>query len=220
MDYSKRHANIRSTFAGHWVIGLGHLAKGDFQTAIESLKTAAQIAKDPFYLVTAKYFLVVSYIMSEQFDQADDVVKEVLSYSQAFGCELFGNMAIGLQGVVMIVQGHMAKGLSQLEAVLRTFRKKGCTATCGMLEYILGKIYCQIATGPKPAFSVMAKNLGFLVKNVPLATQKAEEHLNKAIEHNLRPAPLKQKQDQGPAKIRFEQLSFDFNSSNPIKKSS
>jgi tetratricopeptide (TPR) repeat protein len=28
----------------------------------------------------------------------------------------------------------------------------------------------------------MAKNIGFLVKNVPFANQKAEEHFNKAIE--------------------------------------
>jgi tetratricopeptide (TPR) repeat protein len=28
----------------------------------------------------------------------------------------------------------------------------------------------------------MAKNIGFLVKNVPLAGKKAEEHFNKAIE--------------------------------------
>ncbi len=28
----------------------------------------------------------------------------------------------------------------------------------------------------------MAKNIGFLVKNVPFATKKAQEHFNKAIE--------------------------------------
>ena len=40
----------------------------------------------------------------------------------------------------------------------------------------------QIATGPKPSLSIMAKNIGFLVKNVPFAGKKAEEHFNKAIE--------------------------------------
>ena len=49
-------------------------------------------------------------------------------------------------------------------------------------EYILGKVYSQIATGPTPAFSVMTKNIGFLVKNVPFAGKKAEEHFNKTIE--------------------------------------
>ncbi len=49
-------------------------------------------------------------------------------------------------------------------------------------EYILGEVNLQIATGPKPSLSIMAKNIGFLVKNVPFATKKAEEHFNKAIE--------------------------------------
>jgi tetratricopeptide (TPR) repeat protein len=48
-------------------------------------------------------------------------------------------------------------------------------------EYILGKVYSQIAAGPTPAFSIMAKNIGFLVKNVPFAGKKAEEHFNNAI---------------------------------------
>jgi tetratricopeptide (TPR) repeat protein len=49
-------------------------------------------------------------------------------------------------------------------------------------EFILGEVNSQIATGPKPSLSIMAKNLGFLVKNVPFATKKAEEHYYKAIE--------------------------------------
>ncbi len=35
---------------------------------------------------------------------------------------------------------------------------------------------------PKPSLSIMAKNIGFLVKNVPFATKKAEEPFHKAIE--------------------------------------
>jgi tetratricopeptide (TPR) repeat protein len=55
-------------------------------------------------------------------------------------------------------------------------------AVYALSESVLGKVYSQIATGPIPAFSIMAKNIGFLVKNVPFAGKKAEEHFNKAIE--------------------------------------
>jgi tetratricopeptide (TPR) repeat protein len=55
-------------------------------------------------------------------------------------------------------------------------------AVYALSESVLGKVYSQIATGPTPAFSIMAKNVGFLVKNVPFAGRKAEEHFNKAIE--------------------------------------
>jgi len=49
-------------------------------------------------------------------------------------------------------------------------------------EYVLGMIYSQIAAGPMPKLSILAKNVGFLVKNVPFASKKAEEHYQKAIE--------------------------------------
>ncbi len=49
-------------------------------------------------------------------------------------------------------------------------------------EYVLGKVYLQIAEGAKPiSIATMAKNIGFLVRNLPFASRKAEDHLNKAI---------------------------------------
>ena len=51
----------------------------------------------------------------------------------------------------------------------------------GLSEYILGEVNSQIATGPKPSLSIMAKNIGFLVKTVPFATKNAEQHFKKAI---------------------------------------
>jgi len=50
-------------------------------------------------------------------------------------------------------------------------------------EYVLAKVYSQIAEGSGPIrFSTVAKNLGFLIHNVPFAGKKAEEHFNRAIE--------------------------------------
>ena len=49
-------------------------------------------------------------------------------------------------------------------------------------EYILGAVHSQIAAGPRPSLSIVVKNIGFLVKTVPFATKKVEEHFNKAIE--------------------------------------
>ena len=51
-----------------------------------------------------------------------------------------------------------------------------------MAEFILGRIYKQITEGAGPLSPVMiAKNIGFLVKNVPFAAKKAESHFQKAI---------------------------------------
>jgi tetratricopeptide (TPR) repeat protein len=49
-------------------------------------------------------------------------------------------------------------------------------------EFILGRIYKQIAEGAGPVSpAIVAKNIGFLLKNVPFAAKKAENHFQKAI---------------------------------------
>jgi tetratricopeptide (TPR) repeat protein len=84
-------------------------------------------------------------------------------------------------GPVLIANGYMEQGLKVLKkgqhAIVEN-QRKGLEAVS---EYVLGKIYSQIATGPKPSFSIMVKNLGFLVKNVPFASQKAIKHFSRVI---------------------------------------
>jgi tetratricopeptide (TPR) repeat protein len=47
----------------------------------------------------------------------------------------------------------------------------------------MGKLYLQIVEGSaKVSLSVALKNIGFLVKNVPFAKQKATDNLKKTIE--------------------------------------
>ena len=42
-------------------------------------------------------------------------------------------------------------------------------------------VYTQFITEPSPGLATLAKNIGFIVKNVPFAEKKAEQHFNKAI---------------------------------------
>jgi hypothetical protein len=52
-----------------------------------------------------------------------------------------------------------------------------------LYEYIVGKIYMQFVEKSAPiSLKTMAKNIGFLIKNLPFASRVAEEHFNKAIE--------------------------------------
>lgn len=69
-----------------------------------------------------------------------------------------------------------------MEDVQKTLIRNQRRVQYAVSEYILGEVNLQIATGPKPSLSIMAKNIGFLVKNVPFAAQKAEAHFQKAME--------------------------------------
>jgi tetratricopeptide (TPR) repeat protein len=46
----------------------------------------------------------------------------------------------------------------------------------------IGNVYLQIVKGAGPKkLSVMARNIGFILKNAPLAAKKSEAHFKKAI---------------------------------------
>jgi tetratricopeptide (TPR) repeat protein len=83
---------------------------------------------------------------------------------------------------ILIAKGDMKQGTELLEKVQENFISNQRRVWYALSEHFLGEVNLQIATGPRPALSVMAKNVGFLVKSVPFATKKAEEHFNKAIE--------------------------------------
>jgi tetratricopeptide (TPR) repeat protein len=82
----------------------------------------------------------------------------------------------------LIAKGQMQQGTKLLEKVQKTLIRNQRRVYHAISEYILGEVNFQIATGPKPSFSIMAKNISFLVKNVPFATKKAEKQFNKTIE--------------------------------------
>ena len=51
-----------------------------------------------------------------------------------------------------------------------------------VVEFYLGNIFSQLAAPTQPVgFSTLMKNLGFLTKNLPGASKKAERHFHKAV---------------------------------------
>ena len=86
-------------------------------------------------------------------------------------------------GAVSMDQGRMNEGLKMIEDGRRLLRENGNKIWLIRSEIILGMIYRQIAEGGKPVKpSTLARNIGFVVKNVPFAAKKAEDHFKKSIE--------------------------------------
>ena len=70
-----------------------------------------------------------------------------------------------------------------IEDALQTFMREERRYYIALTEHIIGKVYSQIVEGAGPISPLsIAKNIGFLVKNVPFADKRAELHFNKAIE--------------------------------------
>ncbi|MBW2608050.1 MAG: AAA family ATPase [Deltaproteobacteria bacterium] len=182
LEYGERNANNRSKVLGHWMKAFGHLAAGDMKSSQKSNEKAIEVALDPAYAQFPKSTLGISYFLGGQLQQAENVLQSVLNFCEKHG---MGQMHVICQtflAPILIAKGHMKQGTELLEKARKTLITNQRRVWYALSEYIFGEVNSQIATGPKPALSIMAKNIGFLVKNVPFATKKAEEHFNKAIE--------------------------------------
>jgi len=182
LDYGERNSNNRSKVFGHWVHSWGHLLNGDMESARKSGEKAAEVALDPFYYQFPRVTLGLVYVLGGLFQEAEDVSQSSLNFCEKHAIGELTEIANLVLSPTLIAKGHMKQGLRMLEEVQQSLIRNQRRAWYVLSENILGKVYSQIATGPTPAFSVMTKNIGFLVKNVPFAGKKAEEHFNKTIE--------------------------------------
>jgi tetratricopeptide (TPR) repeat protein len=183
LDYGERRSNIRSLALGHWNMGFGYFMIGDSHRAIECLESGLRFAADPLYSGILRLLLGMNYLLANQLDKAEIALEEVVNYSQKFGAEVIGSMASLFMGVVLIAKGRMSQGLAQITEGQQTFLENQRRSFYAFSEYLLGKVYSQIVEGAGPISpSTMVKNIGFLIKNVPFAGKKAEEHFSRAIE--------------------------------------
>jgi tetratricopeptide (TPR) repeat protein len=182
IEYGERNANSRCKVFAHWMKGFGYISLGDLKSAQKSCEKAIEVALDPAYSEFPKISLGMAYFFGGQLQEAEKVFKSSLDFSEKHGMGQISLLGQCFLSPILIAKGHMKQGAELLEKARKTMIKNQRRVWYALSEHILGEVNLQIATGPKPALSIMAKNVGFLVKSVPFATKKAEEHFNKAIE--------------------------------------
>jgi tetratricopeptide (TPR) repeat protein len=182
LDYGKRTSNNRSLVFGHWMKSWVYFMAGDAESALLYAKQAVETGSDPYYVQSPKITLGSNYFLCGQYQEAEDTLQSVIDFSEKYDLGQLTIYANLFLAPVLIATGRMKQGLRILETVKKNSIKNQQKFCYIQSEYILGKIYSQIATGPKPALSTMAKNIGFLFKNVPLAVKKAEAQFTKTIE--------------------------------------
>jgi class 3 adenylate cyclase/tetratricopeptide (TPR) repeat protein len=182
LKYGERTSNSRSKVFGHWVNGWAYGLTGDMNSSQKSCEKALEVALDPFYASFPKASLGMAFLFGGQFQEAEDVLHSLLDFSEKRAIGQLSEIAYLFLAPTLIAKGQIKQGITMLEEARQTLIRNQRSTWYAQSEYVLGKMYSQIATGPTPAFSIMAKNIGFLVRNVPFAGKKAEEHYNKAIE--------------------------------------
>jgi class 3 adenylate cyclase/tetratricopeptide (TPR) repeat protein len=183
VDFGLKRSSIRSQVMGHYIKGLGYFSKGNFQAAIDCFMKATQVSGDPYYFHIPRLLLGMAYILTGRLQEAEAILREVAAYSDKFDTESIGTPAYAMLGGVLLLKGELKSGLKMVEDAQRLFLKNERKFSYIMSEYILGNFYLQIVLkNDDLSLPVKIKNIGFLVKNIPFSSQKAEAHLNKAIE--------------------------------------
>jgi class 3 adenylate cyclase/tetratricopeptide (TPR) repeat protein len=183
LTYGHKHSNIRSQTLGLGLISYACLLDGDFSEAIERCKEALRIAKDPFYSQIARTYFGIWSFMSGNLQDAEEALTEVFEFGKRFGAEVIAANAQAFLGAVLVAKGQMSQGLKMLEELRVASLRDRNRFNYATTEYILGNVYLQIVQGGEEriSLSTAARNIGFLIRQVPFATKKAEDHFNESI---------------------------------------
>jgi class 3 adenylate cyclase/tetratricopeptide (TPR) repeat protein len=182
LEYGEEFFNSRSKAMGYWMQAFGHFLRGDLVSAQRSCEKSSKSARDPVYPHFSRIHLAITYFLNGQYNESETVSQSVIDFSEKRGLGYLSGIAYLYLSPIRIMKGQMQEGLGMIKDTQQNLLKNNRKIFYALSEYILGEIYYQIATGPKPSFSIIAKNIGFLAKNVPRANKYAEEHFKNAID--------------------------------------
>jgi predicted ATPase/class 3 adenylate cyclase len=183
IDYGEKHANARSQVLGYAYLGNAHYLRGDYDSAIASLKAGLEVCRDIFYSMVIKFYLGAAYLQSGYFRNAKDILTEVYEFSISVGGTLFSFYGGPFLGAAIIADGKMQLGLEKILetkniCIANKIRSAELTA-----DLVLGSVYSRIIVGENAlGIKDVIKNIGFIIQNVPGAMKKAENYLLKTIE--------------------------------------
>ena len=183
LKYGQRRSDLRCMTMGHTCIGFSQYVAGSHNLAIQSYQNAIQVSADTLFTSAARLLLGMTYVADEQLSEAEGTFKEIMRESEDFGFEFLGTAAELFHGVIQISQGNLSKGLGIIEHTAKVFLESDSMYRYATASYTLGRVYARVAGGDSDkSLSLLAKNIGFLVKNIPLAARKAESHFGRSIE--------------------------------------
>jgi tetratricopeptide (TPR) repeat protein len=183
LEFGESHSDLRSAVVGYICMSYAYYAQGDFSRSLEWGKKAEELSNDPLFSVWPKLVRATFSIQAEQFQAADEILREIIPFCQPLGMDYIVALAQPLLGAVLMAKGQFSQGLKMIEAGLREFTDTGRLLSRYFLEFTLAEIYFQMATRRRRlGFWSILKNLGFILKEVPFARRKADAYLTKFIQ--------------------------------------
>jgi tetratricopeptide (TPR) repeat protein len=183
LEYGVKCTDPRALFMAHLCTGNGHQINGDFLSAIESYKRAVEVSVDPFLKQWGKALLGWCYLETFQLKEAEKVLSESKTFDDEFQSKTVGSPARGMLGILNVMKGNLSLGIEMMGEMMQIWLKNERKWAYVFGDYNFGMVYSKLAEGGQDTtLPMIAKNIGFLIKNVPFAAKKAEDYFQSAIE--------------------------------------
>ncbi len=182
LDYGQKISSLRCQMVGNLLMGFRHFVDQDMESAVEHAQKVITQG-DPYYAIFGKLLLGMFLVQRREFERAEDLLTQVIAYSETEQTEYLKTIANLFLGVSLAAQGQLAQGVRLVESVNLELMQFNRSVFASLSEFILGNIFLQIFQGSgKKNLAAYCKNFGFLMKNLPFAGKKAEQHLTKAVQ--------------------------------------
>jgi class 3 adenylate cyclase/tetratricopeptide (TPR) repeat protein len=161
----------------------GYFLAGEYEKATQTIKEVLELAEHSgmkWYIGVAHSLLGQMALKTDPTQAAYHFEQSIASFQKTKEDPSFIEF---LRSILMLTRGNLRQGVKILEDLTEVFFENGSIWNYVTVEYTLGNIYLQMVLGEGPkTFTFLAKNIAFLIKSFPRASEKAEYHLNKAIE--------------------------------------
>ena len=171
------------TSNGYIFKGMMYQIAGDYAQSIKEFEEAIGLSKDPMILYNGNMMLGLSYLSLGMVQEAEDKLNDLLFLTRHLASWVRKPQSKVLLNAVRAAKGNLSRSIKNLHRMQTHFTKNGQRFSLASTEFILGNIYFQMIQNKAPKdFEVIVKNIGFLIKTIPFAAKKAEQHFKTAIQ--------------------------------------
>ncbi len=164
------------------VFGLSNLCAGDYQSAIFNFKAALEGSVDSILIYISTLFLGNAYLLDGKYEEALSTSDKVMQLSDKFGIELLGSMALAFRGYTLATVGDLNAGLQCVDRAMDAWNKAGRQYALAAAHGFYGQLYLRILEGKgSKKLSFLFKNIKSLIKLIPGAFKKGEQHFQEQI---------------------------------------
>lgn len=178
----ERASDPRTIAMSQWGLGFVNIFEEQYEEALENAEASLQRSPDPFDKLMARTVDGAARALKGDPVKGLSVLREVRSemFDAGYIAPLLG---VDIPyGAAIALAGNMRAGVRWIQESIERFTELGNKTQPALGRLVLGEIYLQMALGEeKPPLSIVIKNLGFILTNMPFASRRARKYLELAV---------------------------------------